>query len=196
MEQLDDTYWSERYQQHQTGWDLHKASPPLKSYIDQLVRKDIRILIPGCGNAYEADYLLKMGFVDITLVDISHVLVEQLQTHFKGSPIKVVHADFFEHKGTYDLILEQTFFCAIDPMLREDYAVKMKSLLAPCGKLAGVLFNTDFVGGPPFGGNRDEYHDLFSQYFSIKTLENCYNSILPRQNRELFLIIEQHNGNI
>ena len=190
MEHLDDAFWSKRYALHQTGWDLHKASPPLKAYIDQWPDKQSRILIPGCGNAYEADYLLQKGFIDITLLDISQVLVAQLKEHFSGTPISILHQDFFDHDGSYDLILEQTFFCAIDPALREEYAVKMKSLLAIGGRLAGVLFNRDFDGGPPFGGSDVEYQNLFSKYFSIKTLETCYNSILPRQNTESFFILK------
>jgi thiopurine S-methyltransferase len=66
----------------------------------------------------------------------------------------------------------------------------MKSLLAIGGRLAGVLFNRDFDGGPPFGGSDVEYRNLFSKYFSIKTLETCYNSILPRQNTESFFILK------
>lgn len=194
MEQLNDEFWSTRYEQHQTGWDLHKASPPLKEYINQLTNKEISILIPGCGNAYEADYLLKKGFTNITLVDISHVLTEHLQEHFKGHPIKIVHGDFFDHEGTYDLILEQTFFCAIDPELRQLYVLKMKNLLANDGVLAGVLFNRDFEGGPPFGGSLREYIQLFSPHFHIKTLETCYNSIAPRQNTELFIqLLKKHS---
>jgi len=187
MEKLNDEFWSTRYELHQTGWDLHKASPPLKTYIDQWPDKQSRILIPGCGNAYEADYLLKKGFTNITLVDISHVLTEHLSEHFKGHPIRIVHGDFFDHEGAYDLILEQTFFCAIDPVLREQYAFKMKSLLTAGGTLAGVLFNRDFEGGPPFGGSLQEYIQLFSPHFYIKKLETCYNSITPRQNAELFI---------
>jgi len=188
--QLDDNFWSEKYLQHQTGWDLHKASPPLKAYIDQLIRKDIRILIPGCGNAYEADYLLQKGFTNITLIDISHVLTIRLQDHFKSHALKIIHGDFFAHNGSYDLILEQTFFCAIDPSLREQYAGKMKDLLVPGGTLAGVLFDRDFEAGPPFGGGLPEYQQLFARYFHIKTLETCYNSIVPRDNTEIFFILK------
>jgi SAM-dependent methyltransferase len=190
MEKLDDDFWSNRYEKHQTGWDLHKASPPLKEYVNQLTNKEISILIPGCGNAYEADYLLKKGFTNITLVDISHVLVEHLKDHFSGKPTHILHQDFFDHSGSYDLILEQTFFCAIDPVLREHYAVKMKSLLAPGGTLAGLLFDRHFEGGPPFGGGLQEYRQLFARHFHIKKIETCYNSISPRQNTELFFILK------
>lgn len=188
---LDDDYWSDRYQHQNTGWDLHEVSPPLKSYIDQWTEKESRILIPGCGNAYEAEYLLNKGFTNITLVDISSSLVKQLQAHFSGSPIRVTHANFFEHEGRYDLVLEQTFFCALDPGLRKAYAVKMYELLAPGGKLSGVLFNRNFDGGPPFGGSIEEYRNLFSRLFEIQTLEPCYNSIAPRTGSEVFFILKK-----
>src|SRR5688500_3986207 len=85
---LNSNYWNERYMAGQTGWDLGKVSPPMQAYIDQLIQKDISILIPGCGNSYEADYLLSKGFTHITLLDISPVLVEELRTKYasdKGS---------------------------------------------------------------------------------------------------------------
>lgn len=184
--ELNDSYWSERYLNRQTGWDLQKASPPLTGFIDNWPDKNSRVLIPGCGNAYEAEYLLQKGFTDITLIDISHVLVMQLMEHFNGKSVMVLHGDFFEHTGNYDLILEQTFFCALHPALREQYATKMKGLLSPGGTLAGVLFNRHFDGGPPFGGNIEEYRSLFNPYFHIKTLETCTNSIEPRKNTEVF----------
>ena len=53
------------------GWDIGYPSTPLKEYIDQLKDKSITILIPGCGNAYEAAYLFERGFKQVTLVDLS-----------------------------------------------------------------------------------------------------------------------------
>lgn len=63
--QLDADFWNERYSSQQTGWDIGSPSTPLKEYIDQLTDKDIRILIPGCGNAYEAEYLHQQGFSNV-----------------------------------------------------------------------------------------------------------------------------------
>lgn len=187
--QLNDTYWSNRYQNQQTGWDIGTASEPIKEYIQQYNNKNTRILIPGCGNAYEAKFLIDEGFQNITLIDISKVLVEELQGQLAAysQQVQIIHGDFFEHVGEYDLIIEQTFFCAIDPVLRKRYAEKMHELLVPNGKLVGVLFNRNFEGGPPFGGTREEYLITFSPYFEIKKMDNCYNSIKPRANTELFI---------
>jgi methyl halide transferase len=185
------TYWNNRYQNGETGWDMGMVSPPLKAYIDQLTDKQLRILIPGCGNSYEAAYLLQQGFDNITLIDIAPVLVEQLQKQFSSNKgITILCSDFFEHSGQYDLVLEQTFFCALPPALRTDYAAKMAELICPGGKLVGLLFNKEFdAAGPPFGGQKPEYAGLFSPFFNMVVFEECYNSHTKRAGNELFMIL-------
>ena len=92
----------------------------------------------------------------------------------------------------FDLILEQTFFCALRPELRENYARKMQSLLKDGGILAGLLFDFPLEdGGPPYGGNIEEYRAFFSPYFEIRKLQRAYNSIPPRRGSELFFIFEK-----
>jgi SAM-dependent methyltransferase len=186
---LSETYWNNQYEAEQTGWDLGEVSPPLKAYIDQLTNKDLRILIPGCGNTYEAGYLLQQGFSNITVIDIAPALVTQLQERFASNPyIKIVLGDFFEHQGQYDLVLEQTFFCALNPPLRKDYVAKMYELLAPKGKLVGLLFDREFEQqGPPFGGCKCQYEPMFEKYFHFKTFELCNNSFVKREGTELFI---------
>src|SRR5690554_7893149 len=101
---------------------MGKISPPIKEYIYQLQNKKLKILIPGAGNAYEAKYLIDKGFSNVTVIDIAPRLIDKLRQDFKGNnTIQLIHGDFFEHNGKYDLILEQTFFCAIHPSLRPDY---------------------------------------------------------------------------
>ena len=191
-ENLGAEYWSKRYKNDEAGWDMGRISPPLKAYIDQLTDKSIPILIPGCGNAYEAEYLLQEGFINITLIDISPLLTESLRVKFKShNAIKIICGDFFELNEKYDLILEQTFFCALDLALREKYVQKMYELLNEKGKLAGVMFNRKFDVSPPFGGSTEEYHKLFSQQFIIVTMERCYNSVEPRNGHEVFVIFER-----
>jgi SAM-dependent methyltransferase len=189
MMPLDEAYWSSRYSNNTAGWDTGSVTDPIKEYIDQLTDKNITILIPGCGNGYEAEYLLQQGFTNITLIDISSLLCKQLEKKLAphSSEVKIICGDFFELQGQYDLIIEQTFFCALDPSLRKAYADKMHQLLKPGGKLVGVLFNRSFEGGPPFGGNEKEYRELFQDQFYIAIMEECYNSIAPRKRAELFV---------
>ncbi|MDQ3048076.1 MAG: TPMT family class I SAM-dependent methyltransferase [Bacteroidota bacterium] len=192
-EHLDKNYWSQRYRNEQIAWDAGSVTTPIKEYIDQLSDKSISILIPGAGNAYEAEYLHQQGFRNVTVLDISPEPLENMRRRIPSFPEhQLVNGDFFEHTGTYDLIFEQTFFCAIDPGLRAEYAKKMHSLLRPSGQLTGVLFNSNLsIEGPPFGGTKEEYLNYFQPYFKISKFEDCYNSIKPRAGKELFIRLQK-----
>lgn len=192
---LDENYWNARYQNLQIGWDLGEVSPPLKVYINQLKNKEMAIFIPGAGNAYEAVYLLENGFTNVTVVDLAEVALENLKSKLKNINTSNYHlekGDFFHHQGRYDLILEQTFFCALHPDLRKNYVRHMQQLLKPGGKLAGLLFNRKFpFEGPPFGGSKEEYLGLFEPDFEIEIMEEAYNSIDSRNGSELFVILSR-----
>ncbi len=190
---LDKTYWDSRYKGGNTGWDLGEVSPALKAYIDQLVDKSLKILIPGGGNAYELAYLHQQGFTNAYLIDLSPTALANFQERNPSIDKKyLIEGNYFDHQEQYDLILEQTFFCAIDRSLRQQYAEKMHQLLNPHGKLVGLLWSEDFgTEQPPFGGTEKEYVNYFDGLFSIKTMEESYNSIKPRAGRELFIILQK-----
>lgn len=191
---LDASYWEAQYQSKSTGWDLGDISPPIKKYIDTLENKETAILIPGCGNTYEAEYLLKKGFTNITVIDVAPTLVAELIKKFSNnSNITIVLGDFFEHQGKYDLIIEQTFFCALPPTMRQKYVWKMHQLLADKGILAGLLFNRRFEINPPFGGDKTEYEMLFKASFDFLQMDICLDSAAPRSNSELFIEFKKNN---
>jgi methylmalonyl-CoA epimerase len=188
----EEAYWSERYETQNTGWNIGAPSMPLKTYIDQLENKDIHILMPGAGNAYEAEYLFKQGFKNVFVMDISAIPLLNFKERVPEFPDnQLIEANFFEHTGLYDLILEQTFFCSFEPTPenRKAYGAHTAELLKPKGKLVGLWFNFPLTGDMvkrPFGGSRDEYLTYLSPYFEVKTFEACYNSIKPRAGQELF----------
>ena len=189
MEHLSAEFWSERYRTNETGWDVGEISSPIKAYVDQLENKELKILIPGCGKGHEAEYLHRLGFSNVHILDLSEEPLSVFKNRVRDFPQEQIHlGDFFDHVGLYDLILEQTMFCAIDPSLRENYAQKVAELLYPEGKLVGVLFDIPFESGPPYGGDKAEYLSYFDKHFSKIELEPCYNSIAPRAGRELFII--------
>jgi methyl halide transferase len=189
---LNSEYWNTRWQTGQTGWDIGYAAPALTEYINQLPGKNISILVPGCGNAYEAMHLVQQGFTNITLLDVAETAVNNLREKLAKEKINILCGDFFEHEEQYDLILEQTFFCALPPEQRSQYAQQSASLLKTGGKIAGVLFNRTFeTEGPPFGGNAAEYRLIFEPWFHIHKMEPCYNSIPPRSGTELFIILSK-----
>ena len=185
---LDSRYWENRYQENSTGWDLGKVSRPLEHYFEQLEIKELKILIPGGGNSYEAEYLIKRGFKNVYVVDLSETALINLKNRVPDFPSsQLLQKDFFDIKMKFDLIVEQTFFCAIHPSLRQDYAKKMSELLKDNGELVGLLFNVSlYQDNPPFGGNKNEYEKCFEPYFNIEIMELCYNSESERKGKELF----------
>jgi SAM-dependent methyltransferase len=115
-------------------------------------------------------------------------LVAALKQKFaENKNIKIVLGDFFEHKNQYDIIIEQTFFCALHPNDREKYVFKMHELLRKNGKLIGLLFNREFEKSPPFGGSLKEYEMLFANSFILNSISPAINSVTPRTNSELFI---------
>ena len=126
----DKFFWENLYKIGDTGWDIGKISTPLQSYFDQIKNKDFSILIPGAGNAYEAEYLINSGFKEVYILDIANEpLVKAKERMPNIRDHYFIEDNFFNHTGQYDLIIEQTFFCALKPDLRINYVKKMAELL-------------------------------------------------------------------
>ena len=195
---FDCAYWQARYTEPgRDGWDAGRITPPLQAYFDQLdVASQLRILIPGAGRAYEAEYLHCLGFQHVVVVDFAPEPLAALRARVPDFPAaNLWQADFFglAPAQPFDLLVEQTFFSALAPSQRPAYARQCAALLRPGGRLAGVLFDTAFAGAtePPFGGSRAEYRRYFELYFDFLHFETAYNSLPPRAGRELFICLSR-----
>lgn len=197
METLNESYWDNRYKNKDDRWDLGEVSPAIKTYVDQIEDKSVCILIPGGGNSYEAEYLFNNGFKNVYVVDLSKTALKNIKSRVPQFPdAQLVHANFFDLDMTFDIIIEQTFFCALNPSLRTDYITKMNELLAPNGMLVGLLFKLPLdKKGPPFGGNKEVYLNFFKPVFEIQIMDDCYNSIQSRLEEELFFVVKK-NGKL
>ncbi len=185
-------YWDQRWRNGETQWDIHGISPAIQDYINTIENKNSKILIPGCGNAYEAKYFLMHGFTDITLVDISPTLCQKLEERYGDIPeIQIRCTDFFDLEPCYDILLEHTFLSSMPPDLRTKYPSKVHELLCDGGRLFGLLFDTQFpFEGPPYGGSADEYEELFSPYFKTN-IQKSERSIAPRAGNEVFVVLHK-----
>lgn len=193
MTELNELYWNNRYKDGNTGWDIGYSNPILTNFIKTNADTEKKILIPGCGNAYEAKQLMQSGYSKTYILDVAQTPLERFKNENPNFPSQnILHENFFDHNSTYHFIMEQTFFCALNPSLREDYVKKMHELLMPNGILFGLLFASEFEkAGPPFGGSAEEYETLFTPYFEIIHLEFCLESIPPRSGNELFFVFKK-----
>ncbi len=194
IEKFDQSYWDKRYIENDIPWDIGYAAPAIIDYLSKLDLTDKDILIPGGGNSYEALWLLENSSAFVTVIDLSPTLIDVLKERFLtfGSRIRLIQGDFFDHFDTYDMIIEQTFFCAISPHLRSEYVRKMYALLKKEGTLCGLMFNVTFEKkGPPFGGNELEYQALFENHFENIRINKTALSIPPRKGNEVFIEISK-----
>ncbi len=188
-------YWNDRYLNDQTGWDLGMPSPALMQYMGSIRNVSVKVLIPGAGRAYEAEALRKLGFENVFIVDWAKEALRAVKFRYPEFKDEfLINSDFFGIEGEFDIILEQTFFCALPPAMRKDYAKKASELLSPSGRLAGLLFDFPLTEeGPPFGGSKEEYTNLFEPYFDILHMDRAENSIAPRAGRELFIELKKRD---
>ena len=101
--------------------------------------------------------------------------------------------NFFEmdvvHNGTFDMVIEQTFFCAISPEQRISYVSTVARALKQGGMLAGLFYHTGEEGGPPFNTTREDIVKLFSDLFEIRQLTRAEDSAEQRKNKEWIVIL-------
>ena len=192
---LNAQYWNQRYQEGNIPWNTGTVTPALINYLSDFPR-DTSILIPGVGTSREGITLANMGFTNITFNDYSTHALDKLQTALEEEGFehvfRYIGGDFFELQGAYDIIMEQTFFCALDPSLRQRMVEKVADLLRPEGIWFGVLFRTEFDRlGPPFGGSEEIYKELFTKIMYIEEMTICQDSIPARDGNELFFICKK-----
>ncbi len=184
----EEKYWDKRYRDSNTGWDIGYANPALVSFVKQNFPKETKILIPGAGSAYELAALYNEGYHQVYALDFSKTAKNSFHQENPSIPIeKYLCMDFFELNRSFDLVLEQTFFCALPPSFRLRYRNHMKSIIKKGGVPAGLMFDMVKEDGPPFGGNRTEYEALFGEDFNIDILEKTDKSIEPRLGKEFFV---------
>lgn len=160
-------FWESRYRDHTTPWDAGKVPDALRDYTKR-IKSGSRILIPGCGSAYEAGYVAENGF-DVLAIDFSPAAVELAKKNLFRFGNIVRLADFFEfdYGKPYEVIYERAFLCALPPRMWSQYAPRMAQLLRPGGELAGFFFFRETEKGPPFGTTPEALHALLDPHFDL-----------------------------
>ena len=192
-------YWEKSYQSGDMGWDLGGPTPIFNDWI-QFQTNSLSICILGAGNGWDAINFAEKGH-NVTAVDFAESAIDNMHTsaQSKGVQINIVHSDIFDlcklFNHTFDIVLEYTCFCAIDPARRMDYVRMTNQILKPDGKLVALLFPIDKDindDGPPFAVDLDSTISLFSKYFIVDKKEIPSLSIERRNGREVFVIFKKN----
>ncbi|MGE3262457.1 MAG: methyltransferase domain-containing protein [Bacteriovoracia bacterium] len=192
MKDLSADAWNQFYQDANTPWDLSGPTPEFERLLEEKqIPLGAVVLVPGGGRGHDAIRYAQAG-CEVDLVDFApQALQLSLElAHKAAAKVYAYRQDFFVlptlpyHRGRYDILLEYTFFCAIDPALRPRYVEAVAQLLKPGGLLVGLFFPLESEKeGPPFLVSREEVENLFRPYFELK-IEAPQRSVKPRAGRE------------
>ena len=187
-------FWNNKYLQQQDKWDLNNPTPQFINWSNQNKNK-LKILIPGCGKGHDAIYLSTKGH-DVTCIDFSSVALQYLKEKSKNIPnikLNIIEDDFFnlkdDYNNSFDIILEYTFFCAINPSLRSNYFKICNKLLKDKGRLVGIFFpirKSNIDSSPPYVVNyKDELINAKTLFKTLIVKKNLL-SVAPRKDNEIF----------
>ena len=161
-------FWSARYLNNETGWEMGGPHPSLEFVHPQLKLNKSRVLVVGAGRGHDAAFFAKQGHI-VTAVDFSEEAIREAKERYGDLPITWIQKDIFqlvpEYTGQFDVVFEHTCFCAISPSRRNDYVRLVSQLLCENGYLLGVFFVFDKRTGPPFGGSEWELEQRFKRRF-------------------------------
>jgi SAM-dependent methyltransferase len=183
----DAGYWNQRYVEGRTGWDLGGPPPALRRVIAEnpLNPGGLRVLVPGAGRGHDAIAWAAAGH-EVVAVDFAPLAVAAARelAAARGVTMEVIEADVFALPvslgGSFDVVWEQTCFCAIPVERRGEYARAMAAMLRPGGQLVALLWNHGKAGGPPFDVRREDVEGVFPPLFGVERIEAVSDSAAGR----------------
>lgn len=170
-------YWDNVYREDAPNgaprWDIGGPAPPIVRMLAGglcPVEPPASVLVPGCGTGHEAAHLAALGH-NVVGVDWAESGVAAARDRLAPWPHAAVEqADFFslperaDFAGGFDLVVEHTFFVAIDPSRRTEYAAVVEACLRRReGWYLGLFYNHRRPGGPPWDADADAVRAAFAR---------------------------------
>jgi SAM-dependent methyltransferase len=193
-------FWEDRYKVRDTAWDLAMAAPPLRRFFSSPAAPvpPARVLVPGCGKGHDALFLAKLGF-RVLAVDFARQALDALRRRRRNLRIpagrcRTMRSDVLHLPprlaGAFDVLVEHTCFCAIDPGRRPAYVTMAAQVLVPGGVLVGLFYPfRPKAPGPPFAVSEEEIRRRFGPHFDIQQFETPPDSVERRRGEERLAVM-------
>lgn len=164
-------HWDEVYSKKmdaETSWFQEKPLESLKLIEELKLDLKSKIIDIGGGNSRLIEHLIKMGFQDLSILDISHQIIEKSKLGLKESNVKFIVSDVLDFHPTekYDLWHDRAtfhFLTKIEDV--ERYLSVANSSLKPGGC---VIISTFAKTGP------NKCSGLSVQQYSEGDLKKCF----------------------
>jgi hypothetical protein len=180
------SFWDERFERGFTPWDQAGVQPQFEAFA--AAHPDGAVLIPGCGNAWEAGWLAGRGRA-VRAIDFAPAAVASARAALGPHAAVVEEADFYAYEPPFTpgWVFERAFLCALPLAQRERYAQRMAALLRPGALLAGYFFIDEPQKGPPFPIGRAELDALLTPYFTLVDDQPATGSLPIFEGRERWM---------
>lgn len=159
-------FWDLRYGADFAPWDAGGVPRRLQAFVAASPGPR-RILVPGCGSAWDVRFLAERGW-EVTGLDFSREALDAARRVLGPHAGRVAFGDVFAPIAgePFDVVYERAFLCALPRRLWPDWGRRMARLVAPGGVLAGFFFFGEGERGPPFPLHGEaELHALLTPAF-------------------------------
>ena len=187
------SFWDERFARGFTPWDQAGVQREFEAFAT--AHPDAAVLIPGCGNAWEARWLAERGRA-VRAIDFAPAAVASARAALGQYADVVEEADFYAYTPPFTpaWVFERAFLCALPKAQRADYARRMADLLQPGALLAGYFFIGETPKGPPFAIARDELDALLTPFFTLADDQPVADSLPVFAGRERWLVWRRNDA--
>ena len=179
-------YWDNRYKSRPQPFDWLQTLPDLQALLFKYINKKDNILHIGCGNSKLPETLSDAGYKNITNIDFSKKVIEQIskryQNRYPKMKFKVMNIlDMNEFReNSFDIIIDKN---ALDCILcggksKEKYEKSLSEIyrvLSPEGKFIMISYNTPLYI-KKFLNEYDWYIEIFTVDKTIKGKISNYDS--------------------
>jgi methyl halide transferase len=154
-------FWEKRFTAGTTPWDRGAPGPQLLRWLDDgTIGPGLRVAVPGCGSGHDVALLARAGRL-ATGIDYAPAALALARQRLasEGLHAELVQADVtsWQPAAPFDLIYEQTCWCALHPDRWSAYAAQLHRWIRPGGQLLLMLMqylrpsaSEGRVEGPPY----------------------------------------------
>ena len=190
---MDQAFWQGIYDEGPPRFDLKGPSAPFVDWLEANQPPAGRAIVPGCGFGHDVLELARRGW-DAVGVDFADTPVQSGRAAAAKAGLAAkatfVQQDVLtlDQPAEYDLLFEQTCYCAIEPHRRDEYVRFAARVVKPAGTLVFVVFPVDGrSGGPPFNIGVEEVPLRFAADFDLVRIGAPARASAPaRTGKELF----------
>jgi SAM-dependent methyltransferase len=187
-------FWDARYREQFTPWDAGGVPAALARFLNT-APTPLRVLIPGCGSAYEARAFAERGH-GVLAIDFSELAIERARAVLGDWSRVLRFADFFaaDLGRPFDLVYERAFLASLPRVHWPRWSERIGELVRPGGRVIGSFFWRDEERGPPFGLRSGDLEQLLSGGFDRIEDAPVEDSIPAFAGRERWQVWQRRSG--